>query len=349
MCIRDSTLSARTHASRSNVPGRAPGLDPGACLESLPPAREGPAPPAHGRLRLDRGRRRGRRRVRVRRARRVPGRPPRLRRASPALGRDPAPERLSRRRGRPVEGAGPAQADAARRRDDVVQRRARVRPRTALVGRGHGPPRRDRHHGRTDPREAGPAGGRGRGARRHGVALAALCGRPPRSELRPVRLVRAAPRPPRRARFRGGGDTERARGGRASDRGRQALRPARQRKRGLVIGISLLTLVPGASGAGIERYARDLCRGLGHCGSRAYVALLPTVAPGAADGIPGRVIGGYPASRSLTGRAVAMAFAVARPGRVAREMLAGGVKALHYPLTVMIPPVTRVPAAAVSY
>lgn len=112
-----------------------------------------------------------------------------------------------------------------------------------------------------------------------------------------------------------------------------------------MIGLSLLTLVPGASGAGIERYARDLCRGLGRCGSRAYVALLPTVAPDAADGIPGRVIGGYPASRSLTGRAVAMAFAVARPGRIAREMLAGGVEALHYPLTVMIPPVTRVPAA----
>jgi glycosyltransferase involved in cell wall biosynthesis len=112
-----------------------------------------------------------------------------------------------------------------------------------------------------------------------------------------------------------------------------------------VIGISLLTLVPGASGAGIERYARDLCRGLGRWGSHASVALLPSIAPDAAGGIPGRVIAAYPASRSLAGRAVAMASAVSWPDRVLRQMLAGGVEALHYPLTIMVPPVTRVPTA----
>jgi glycosyltransferase involved in cell wall biosynthesis len=112
-----------------------------------------------------------------------------------------------------------------------------------------------------------------------------------------------------------------------------------------MIGLSLLTLVPGASGAGSERYARDLCRGLARWGSRAYIALLPGVAPDAAGELPARVIAAYPGARSLRGRAHAMARAIARPRPVLREMLAGGVDALHFPLVGMIPRTVSVPSA----
>ena len=112
-----------------------------------------------------------------------------------------------------------------------------------------------------------------------------------------------------------------------------------------MIGLSLLTLVPGASGAGSERYARNLCRGLARWGSRGYVAFVPGIAPDAAGDLPARVIAAYPGARSPQGRALAMAQAIARPGRVLREMLAGGVDALHFPLVGMIPRTVRVPSA----
>ena len=116
-------------------------------------------------------------------------------------------------------------------------------------------------------------------------------------------------------------------------------------RRAGMIGLSLLTLVPGASGAGIERYARDLCRGLGRYGSRAYVGLPPDRRAGRGRRNTRRVISAYPASRSLAGRAFAMARTVGRPGVWCGRCLGGGVKALHYPLTVMVPPVTGSPAA----
>ena len=112
-----------------------------------------------------------------------------------------------------------------------------------------------------------------------------------------------------------------------------------------MIGLSLLTLVPGASGAGSERYGRDLCRGLARWGSRDYLALLPGVAPDAGGGLPSRVIAAYPGARKLPGRAFAMARAIAQPGPLSREMLAGGVDALHFPLVGMIPYRPGVPCA----
>lgn len=112
-----------------------------------------------------------------------------------------------------------------------------------------------------------------------------------------------------------------------------------------MIGLSLLTLVPGASGAGSERYARDLCRGLARWGSRDYVALLPGIAPDAGGGLPARMIEAYPGARTLPGRALAMARAIARPRPVVREMLAGGVDALHFPLVGMIPFSPGIPSA----
>ena len=112
-----------------------------------------------------------------------------------------------------------------------------------------------------------------------------------------------------------------------------------------MIGIKSLTLVPGASGAGSERYGRDLCRGLARWGSRDYVALLPGIAPDAAGDLRARVIEAYPGARTLPGRALAMARAIVRPRPVVREMLANGVDALHFPLVGMIPPVQGVPSA----
>src|SRR5207247_1634168 len=53
---------------------------------------------------------------------------------------------------------------------------------------------------------------------------------------------------------------------------------------------------------------------------------------------------GYRASRGLLGRAAAMALATLRPGVLRREFELGSLRAVHFPLTVMIPPV-QTPAA----
>ena len=45
-----------------------------------------------------------------------------------------------------------------------------------------------------------------------------------------------------------------------------------------MVGISLLTLVPGELG-GSETYVRELLRGLGRVGEHEYEVLLPPVAP----------------------------------------------------------------------
>jgi glycosyltransferase involved in cell wall biosynthesis len=103
-----------------------------------------------------------------------------------------------------------------------------------------------------------------------------------------------------------------------------------------VVGISLLTLVPGVLG-GSERYARELVRGLARVGELDYRVLTPELAPDAADGLPGRVIPGYRARRSTTGRIVAMSLALARPGRLRREAGVADLECMHYPLTTMIP------------
>lgn len=110
------------------------------------------------------------------------------------------------------------------------------------------------------------------------------------------------------------------------------------------IGISLLTLVPGVVG-GSETYARSLCAALARVGEEEYVALLPAIASGAGEGLPSRVIGSYRAGRSLPARLAAMSLASALPWRVRREMGRERLDALHFPLSVMIPPVERPPAA----
>jgi glycosyltransferase involved in cell wall biosynthesis len=108
-----------------------------------------------------------------------------------------------------------------------------------------------------------------------------------------------------------------------------------------VVGISLLTLVPGAVG-GSETYARELLRALARAGDLEYRVLLPTLAPDAGGGLRTEVADEYPAARSTAGRLRAMAGATLRPGRL-RDRLRG-CRPVHFPLTVPVPrvDVTRV-------
>ena len=113
----------------------------------------------------------------------------------------------------------------------------------------------------------------------------------------------------------------------------------------MVVGISLLTLVPGVVG-GSETYARELCRALARVGELDYRVFVPTIAPDAADGLPARTVSRYRAGRSMPARIRAMALAAARPGPLVRALDADRLDALHFPLSVMLPPVDRPPAVS---
>jgi glycosyltransferase involved in cell wall biosynthesis len=105
-----------------------------------------------------------------------------------------------------------------------------------------------------------------------------------------------------------------------------------------VIGISLLTLVPGAIG-GSETYARALVRALAEYGELEYRAFLPPVAQDAAGGLPSEVVREYRAARTLRQRFAAMARAGLRPGPIRRRLEAAD--AVHYPLTIALPEARR--------
>lgn len=109
------------------------------------------------------------------------------------------------------------------------------------------------------------------------------------------------------------------------------------------IGISMLTLVPGVVG-GSETYARELCKALARIGELEYRAFVPTIAEDAGGGLPSTVVSEYRASTSTGGRIAAMASAAARPGRIRRHF--DGLDALHFPLSVMVPPTDHPPAVS---
>ena len=111
-----------------------------------------------------------------------------------------------------------------------------------------------------------------------------------------------------------------------------------------MIGISLLTLVPGVVG-GSETYARELCRALARVGELEYVVFLPRIAADAADGLPAEIVGRYPAGRSMPARIRAMATAAVRARALRRELRLERLGAVHFPLSVMLPPVGSPPAA----
>ncbi len=104
-----------------------------------------------------------------------------------------------------------------------------------------------------------------------------------------------------------------------------------------LVGISLLTLVPGRVG-GSENYVRELLRALARVGDLDYRVFLPTLAPDAADRLPSTVVRSYHASCSTAGRAAAMALATLWPRPVQRELKPERLDAAHFPLTVMLPP-----------
>ncbi len=110
------------------------------------------------------------------------------------------------------------------------------------------------------------------------------------------------------------------------------------------IGVSLLTLVPGVVG-GSERYATELCRALARVGELDYRVFVPTIAGDAADGLPSQTVGAYRASRSTAGRVAAMTLAAAAPWPLRRRLRLGDLDGIHFPLSVMLPPVDRPPAA----
>ena len=68
-----------------------------------------------------------------------------------------------------------------------------------------------------------------------------------------------------------------------------------------MVGISLLTLVPGVVG-GSETYARELIRALARVGELDYRVYVPTIAQDAARPLPSRVVPSYRAARSMPGR-----------------------------------------------
>jgi glycosyltransferase involved in cell wall biosynthesis len=105
-----------------------------------------------------------------------------------------------------------------------------------------------------------------------------------------------------------------------------------------MVGISLLTLVPGELG-GSETYVRELLRGLGRVGEHEYKVLLPPVAPDGAEGLTAEIATEYRHAQTILERIVAMGMAAARPGPLRARL--EDARVVHYPLTIRIPPVEK--------
>jgi glycosyltransferase involved in cell wall biosynthesis len=111
-----------------------------------------------------------------------------------------------------------------------------------------------------------------------------------------------------------------------------------------VIGISMLTLVPGVMG-GSETYARQLARALARVGEFEYRVFVPPGAEDAGGGLTTSAVGEYGTARSAPGRLAAMARAALAPGQLRDAMRIEELDAIHFPFTVMLPSPGRVPSA----
>ncbi|MGI9658198.1 MAG: glycosyltransferase family 4 protein [Gaiellaceae bacterium] len=109
-----------------------------------------------------------------------------------------------------------------------------------------------------------------------------------------------------------------------------------------MVGISLLTLVPGVVG-GTETYARAICRALHEHGELEYNAFLPSLSPDAAGPMSSSVVAGYPASAGTAGRLAAVARATYAPRSIASHMSTAGLRAMHFPLTTEVPRLQGIP------
>ena len=98
----------------------------------------------------------------------------------------------------------------------------------------------------------------------------------------------------------------------------------------------MLTLVPGELG-GSESATRALLHALATHGTLPYRVFLPPSAPDAGEGLPSEVVGEYRRAHTIPGRLAAMGLAAARPGPLRRRL--AGASAVHFPLTIRIPPV----------
>jgi glycosyltransferase involved in cell wall biosynthesis len=101
-----------------------------------------------------------------------------------------------------------------------------------------------------------------------------------------------------------------------------------------VVGLSLLTLVPGELG-GSENATRGVLRGLAEVGTLDYRVYLPTVAPDAGEGLPSQIVPEYRRAHSHGERVAAMALATLRPGPLRRHY--AGEALVHFPFTIAIP------------
>jgi glycosyltransferase involved in cell wall biosynthesis len=101
-----------------------------------------------------------------------------------------------------------------------------------------------------------------------------------------------------------------------------------------VIGIALLTLVPGELG-GSESATSGLLRALARSGTLPYRVYLPPAAPDAHEGLPYEIVSEYRRAQSRLERLVALAAATARPEPLRRRLRSADV--VHYPFTIRIP------------
>ncbi len=101
-----------------------------------------------------------------------------------------------------------------------------------------------------------------------------------------------------------------------------------------MVGISLLTLVPGELG-GSETYVRELLRSLGRVGEQQYKVVVPQIAAQASEGLPAVVARDYRRATSMPGRLLAMAEAATWPGGLRSSF--DGADVVHFPLTIALP------------